>query len=373
MTMSKTRATWVLMAAVALASAPARAGSSAKVANGMKLVIEDRALYVVRGKLRAPLGETTEGSELLDVRVDRAHHTVAVDVPDCAAGRTLTYTFDQLESRLVLAAGKPERALALDPDDHDAAWALARARLRAGNAPEAARALAPLAAASPIPTYLAIRRDQELAPLLDQPALGALRSGAPGDVRFADDGSIVGGIAYSADRHAFAIVDQVGSLSCAVTSDVMLVDAATGAWRASLSALQASDGGPDLCDEHRPPPTAAEQAAVIARARELEAILRPLGFRAIGTEAGRVSEAPSGHPVARFPAHKLGVSTDRSTANLLRGNAVLASGAGGQDIAGAWYVDELGAAVVVLHTAGSESCGPDPYVDVTILRAPPAQ
>src|SRR5438552_1994951 len=100
MTMSKSLGTCVLAAAIAAASTSAHADPSAKVANGMKLVIKDRALYVVRGKLRAPLGVATEGGELEGVRVDRKHHTVAVDVPDCAAGQTLTYTFDQLESRL---------------------------------------------------------------------------------------------------------------------------------------------------------------------------------------------------------------------------------------------------------------------------------
>src|SRR5580765_2532210 len=74
------------------------------VADGIELVADGGTLLVARGKLRVGLGTPYGTYDLKAIKVDKGARTVAIPLTtECVVDKTLTFTFDQLEARLVNA------------------------------------------------------------------------------------------------------------------------------------------------------------------------------------------------------------------------------------------------------------------------------
>jgi tetratricopeptide (TPR) repeat protein len=180
----------ILLALVAATSIAHAEGAKRKaLGHGLELVVENNAVYVVKGKVRARLepGYGIESAKLVGTQVDAILDQLSCDAMATAPSH---WQLDQLEARLANAAAYGQhtkkdfksaeagfaRAAALDPAWPIAAYNLASARQLLGDLDGAVAALAPWLKSEPLVTYIQVAGDPELAPLLARPELKALQA-----------------------------------------------------------------------------------------------------------------------------------------------------------------------------------------------------
>ena len=308
--------------------------AAAPVAEGYQLELDQYQLWVAKGGRRAPLGGY--GSATLDeLQVNRTARSVGIPLlTDCGGDQVITFSFDQLEARLVNAESlarhrKKDWAAAakgfavaakLDPIWRLPAYNLASARAQLGDLSGGAAALAPWLASEPVTTYVQVTLDPELAPLLATPALAAVRAATPGKVTVTAAG-LAGRYAYAADRGLIAAqIDESNGMSCDTVIGIALIDARRGVEvaRLALSGFDHCSGTPAVAS-----PGVPDRAAMVQR------LLVELGVTTTPFEqADAVSKGDDAEKrVVRLPASRLGVVTSGNGISILRQDTQLASGA----------------------------------------------
>lgn len=349
---------FVVMASAALAAgAPAFARAEpvelpAKLGEGFEVVkVEDKQassgsprIYIRKGTRKILLAHAEEVE-----RIDRSARSVTLVIDRwCGSPSTQTWAYTRLDAQLeheraerlrddkkdAEAARGFARAVALDPSWNEPAYALATAEARLGHAEAALKALAPWLAKEPIAAYVRVSADRDLAPLLERPALRAIRAKQPGTIALTADG-LVGKVAISADGARFAVVSEaVHGLSSSFSSDLEIYDVSSGVQRLLATTPLARDE--DSSSDCYPAPgtstscrlTTEGRNAVTRRAATLQAMLRELGFGPAASEPVITLESASWHAKQRyaFPKHKLGLVVDNGTARVVQRNTDLGSG-----------------------------------------------
>jgi hypothetical protein len=314
---------------LAIAATLAGPAAAAPVAEGYELTQDSGyGLWVAKGKRRAPLGYF--GLTDLDLKVDKRARTVAIPVlTTCDGDQTITFTFDQLESRLLnaealvlhrqkdwaVAARGFAAAGRLDPTWRFPAYNQASALTLAGDPAGAVAALAPWLASEPIATYVQVTRDPELAPLLATKELAAIRAPKPGMVTVTAAG-LEGTYGYVADRKLVAAqIDESNGMSCDTRTSIALIDAARAVELARLPLSTV-----DHCTAGAKPVLRDPNAAA-----RIAKLLVELGVTPTPSEhAFAADQSSDGKRVVRLPTSKLGVVTGDSGTHILRGSTTLA-------------------------------------------------
>lgn len=337
------------------------------VAEGYELVGEHGGLIVVKGKRRATLA-LFGGFDLYGLKVDKKARKVVVPaLSDCEGDHTVSFTFDHFEARLFhaegLAAHKKKdlagaakafaSAVRFDPKWIEPAYLLAGARTRLKDHAGATAALAPWLASAPVPTYLKVANDPELAPLLATKELAAIRAPKPGTAKVGDAG-IVGSYGFSAHRGIIAATVQHGpGRGCTATNIVVLFDVARGT---QLGAIELS--GQEVCHPDSTPGGQAKPELVAPdRAKQIEKLLADLGVDPTPSEeAGAAGGDSFGGSVATLPKAGLVVGLGASGTEIRRGKTVVGSTQGGGRIELAGWVP-AGKLIVTTNYHHSHSCG----------------
>jgi tetratricopeptide (TPR) repeat protein len=344
---------------------------SVSIEDGMVVAARDGRLSVRRGNVRAPIA-VTAGVTPQSAAVDRVARRLTVTVQENCDGleSRLHFTFDQIEARVVNASALAEhrqkrfaaaaagfaRAAALDPDFDLAATNLASALTSLGRRAEAMRALAPLIARRPIDLYARVALDPELAPLIAEPALAALRARTRGDARLAPTGEVAGGVAWSPRHHLVATSRTEASWgSCQFDTWLEIFDTRSGARAAALHLVRWPETSDD-CDAGLLVRRSARKA-VADRIAIASRVLVDLGFAAGKAEAARdPEETADGKHRTRFARSGLGLVMRGGAIRVVRRDHVLAEGRGLHRMDRAYHVP--GARVVVVATGrpGREGC-----------------
>jgi hypothetical protein len=334
------------------------------------------AVYARRGPLVARIanGQFSE-APVIDAKGRKVSFATS-NYCDAPVG-TFTLTFDQLASRLdnVAAYGLHKkkkyeeskagfaRALALDPTNRIAAVNLASAQQLLGDKDGAVKTLTPWLASEPVAMYGTVVADPELAPLLPQPALAALKAKVPGNVTVTP-GLLKGNVAYAAERALLAVQRTEcgwgadGPDACAVT--VELFDAA-GTLTASLP-LTSFD--------------ATNRVLGVRRARAAQQTLRDLGFKTEAVVTGKDTSTPADQDAMKrrisFPTLKVGVAVVEGHVNFLRGNTVLGHADTLSRLHGVMWAPSARAFVLWSGRPGHEGCeGTDPQETTVVPVALP--
>jgi len=350
---------------------------------GYHFEVKHDELVVTKGKQRARLAQAMD---LVRVKVDDKARAVDIDVEDvsCDGSQHYRWTFGQLDARLEnttafglhkkrdfkRAAQGFARAVAADPTWNVAAYNLASAHQLRGDKRAATAALAPWLAAEPIATYVKVTTDPELAPLLGEPELAAVRSKQPGNVALTATGELTGGVAYAANRKLLAVVRKEASWgACSFTNRLEIYDR-TGVLVASTAIVNWDETDTDCSGGV----LKSAKGAIATRSAQLSTMLANLGFNQAATEPGtlKTDTLKNGDVKHRlqFPANKLGVVSMREsgTASVLRSNTVLATGKVLDSLTAGIYVGDVNAIIVWSIRAGREGCeGSDP-TQVTIIQ-----
>lgn len=335
--------------------------AAAPVAEGYELVDDNGDLTVVKGKRRATL-HFYSSYGLYELKVDKKARKVVVPVHSiCEGDHTISFTFDQLEARLFHAEGLAAQkkkdwsgaakafasAVRFDAKWVEPAYLLAAARTRLKDHAGATAALAPWLASAPVPTYLKVAGDPELAPLLATKELAAIRAPKPGTAKVGDAG-IVGSYGFSAHRGIVAATVQHGAgRGCTATNIVVLFDVARGT---QLGEIELS--GQEVCDESVRDKAKPELVAP-DRAKQIEKLLADLGVDPTPSEAaGAVGGDSFGGSVVTLPKAGLVVGGNE----VRRGKTVVGTTQGGGRIELAGWVP-AGKLVVTTNYHHSHSCG----------------
>ena len=343
------------------------------------------ALYVVKGKqfIRIAGADRFESFS-----IDKTAHKVVVVLGDytCAGKTRYEWTFGHLAARLEnatafalhqnkdwkSAAAGFARAAALDPTWRIAAYNLASAHQLLGDKPAAIKALAPFLATDPLGTSLDIARDPELAPLLDQPALVAIRSTKPGSAKLTTAG-LDGKVLFAPDRNLIAVARVESSWgSSAFTVDVQIWDAATSKLVASTTVVE---WGETKNDEKGL--VAATKSVVTERMTRLSTQLAALGFRPAAKVEKGVESSDGAKAKIHFAKAKLGLVgpgdmhsaafTD-GVVNVLRKNTTLATAKITGRLVAASFVEEASAIIIEMQRHSSEGCDGGPEVALTVVK-----
>ena len=353
----------------------AHAGSQVvKVGDGYELVLpESGAIEVKKGKRRVIL---LPGSSFgAEAKVDaKAKKLTITRSEECASDLSDTFTFDQLEARLLnaesLALHRKKdwanaakgfaQAAKLDPAYKLAAFNLASAHSRLGQLAEANAALAPWFKSEPLATYVQVNVDPELQPLLATKEVMAIKGTTkPGTIKVDANGKLEGGYAFSPERNWIAVPhSDAGYLDCSDPASIQVFDLATTKIIAKIPlGWIPQSGGP--C-EPGPKKAVVEKAKAdrAAKAKTAETILVAFGFSKTTSETTGASEKgdDSEKRVARFDKAKIGVVENMGSVNVLRGNTSLGKGSmsGGRFTAAAYLPDAK--AVVVTSYVPSDMC-----------------
>ncbi len=376
-----------LLAAFA-ATTPARADPETEhdLGDGYRLVIMRDGLAVVKGGDSALLVPKADG--IVKVAIDRAKHTVAVDVADytCIGKHSSSWAFAQLDARLANLAAYAQhlkknykvaavgfaKAAALDPAWRIAAYNLASADTLLGDKDGAIAALAPWLAAEPIATYVQISADPELRPLLERPEVRALRAAAAGKAELATD-RIPGGLAISADKKLVAVVHLESSWgSSAHGRDLEIIELATGKLVATSPIHTWDESSFECNDEAKGCEFKPGVKQVIAkRVERLRTMLDELGFEKIATEIAEDQTGADPKSKLVFPQAKLGIAALDGTARVLQGNTTLATKAVRHKVETGIFIPELRTFVVWTRDSTPEGCDGYPERVATVIRLNP--
>lgn len=358
------------------------------IGEGLALAISSPgAIYVVRGKqsLRLAPADTFK-SFAIDKRA-RKVTTVVTDFT-CEGTSRHEWTFDHLRARLEnasafalhikkdfkSAAAGFARAVALDPSWKLAAYNLASAQQLLGDKPAAMTTLAPWIASEPLQTYVHVTADPELAPLLDQPALAAIRSTQPGTVTKISTKGFDGKVLFAPARGLVAIAREEASWGAMTfTVELQIWDPA----QAKLVASETIVGWNETLPETRGLDPAKKQI-VTERMARLEAQLAALGFRPAKVEIGIHADEGAKVKVS-FPKAKLGLvgpgnAGTTSTAfqpgvvNVLRKNTSLGAAKITGRFTDAKFVEDASALVIEMQRHSAEGCDGGPEVALTVLK-----
>lgn len=331
-------------------------------------------VWVSKGKRRAPIEVRSGMFELSEIKVDKRARTVAIPVlTTCNGDQVTTYTFDQLEARLVnaeaLALHKKKSwknaakgfaaAVKLDPTWQLPAYNLASARQQLNDLPGAAAALAPWLASAPIPTYLHVTQDPELSPLLATKELAAIRAARPGNLKVTADGGIYG---YNAERKLVAAqIEESNGMSCTTYTSIVLIDAQRAVQLASLPLSTYEHCGDKPGKPKLVTPKAAEQ---------IEKLLVDFGIVSTAFESGSYEDRGQDKRAVRLPKSKLGVVTNGGAVNIVSGNTSLATtGLSEANLTWATFLPEPRLMLLGSYSP-SDSC-PDNGLDVIAVPAQP--
>jgi len=372
----------VLFALVAATSIAHAEGARRKaLGHGLELVVENNQVYVVQGKVRARLGPGygIESAKLVGTQVDLVLDQLSCDAMATAPSH---WQLDQLEARLanVVAYGQHTkkdyrsaeagfaRAAALDPAWPTAAYNLASARQLLGDLDGAVAALAPWLNSQPLVTYLQVAGDPELAPLLARPELKALQATRRGSATV-DSKGVVGDIAYSPERRAFAIARREASWgACSFVVDIELHDAATGKLEARAPLIAWDDTRPECAGDGIKP---GARGTIAQRAKLAQGVLADLGFSPATIERGTEPSGNAGDKrTSSFPNHRIGVVARDGVVRALRKDTELGQVTGLEQLVAVIHVAELNAIVATTRRPGREACeGSDP-TEIDLLKLP---
>ncbi|MBL9019912.1 MAG: hypothetical protein JNL83_37350 [Myxococcales bacterium] len=356
-------------------TAVAHAGDQVvKVGEGYELVLpENGSIGLRKGKRKTTL--IPASSFDIAAKVDaKARKVTITRSEECAADKSDTFTFDQLEARLLnveaLALHRKKdwanaakgfaQAAKLDPAYRLAAFNLASAHSRLGQLAEANAALAPWFKAEPLATYVQVNLDPELSPLLATKEVTAVKGTTkPGTITIDSTGKLAGGYAFSPERNWIAVPhSDAGYLDCSDPASIQVFDLATTKIIATLP-LGSVPQTSEPC-EPRPKKAAVEKAKAdrAAKAKTAEAILVAFGFSKTAAETAGATEKgdDSEKRVARFDKAKIGVVENGGNVNVLRGNTSLGKGgmSGGRFTRAAYLPDAK--AVVITSYVPSDMC-----------------
>ena len=349
--------------------------SERPIGNGMTLVTGPGGnIFLTKGTQRTRLAN---GSRFKSLVSDAKAKTVTVTVEDytCVGESTHTWTFAHLEARLANAAAYAlhvkkdykgaatgfARAVALDPKWNIPAYNLASARQLLGDKAAAVAALAPWISAEPIATYLHVVFDPELAPLLDQPALVALRAAKPGAAR-ADKVLVAperGLVAFARTEHSWG--------SSQFMKDIEIWDPAKRVRVASVNLVKWDDTDPG---GEKPRITSVAKKRVAARTALLEQHLTALGFRPAQVEQSKVVDEDANE--LRFAKAKLGVASPDASgvATVQRGTTTVGTAQIEGRMMRAFYIVDTRTVVIEMKRHEAEGCdgGPEKAFAVVPVR-----
>jgi hypothetical protein len=371
----------VLLVIVSSSFAFAENGDRQPLGDGYTLLVDNWGIYVLKGKQRAKIAP---GFAILDAKVDKKAKKVAVEIDnnDCAGTNKYTWTFGHLDARIENAAAYAlhkkkdykgssagfAKAVAADPTWNIAAYNLASALQLLGDKAGATKALVPWIASAPMQTYLQVTFDAELAPLLDQPELKALRVAKPGNAKVDGTGTLVGTVAYSKEKNLVAVTRSEASWgACSHTEELELRDAKTGALVAHVPSVQWSETEVE-CSESGGELVKSKRPVVAARGKAFTQMLRDLGFSTTKLEKGEKGRSETSNATTiSFKKAKLGIAGNNHTARLLAKDQVLGQTTILENLESAVLVEEPRIAVLWSLRPGAEGCeGTDP-TDVSII------
>lgn len=375
------------LSVVLLASAAHADDQHKTLGDGYELVVDNRGLYVVKGKQRARLADAIS---ITKAKLDTAARKVDVEVADysCASDTKYTWELGHLDARLENWAGYAlykkqdykaaipayRRAVAADPKWKIPALNLASAHNLIGEQDAAMTALAPWLASDPVGTYVSASADPELASLLARPELKAVRAKQPGNVKLDATGRLVSRVAIAADRGLVAVVHAEASWgSSAWGAELELRDLATGKLVASTPIVRWGETSTDCYDDTCSTIEKAAIPVVKQRAARLQQMLNELGFVAPALETGsQIIRTADDKFKTTFATAKLGVVAQNGTARVLRGNTTLATAAVSEHLHAAVYLPDQRAIVLWSGRAGAEGCeGSDP-TQIAVVALPKA-
>lgn len=373
------RASILLALGIALVAASAtggraddqvEAGHPVRLDGGYVLDFDRDGLRVRHGQRRAPLtiaGERPGPHHAVQVNVAGAAVTLGF-MPTCW-DVSETFTVEQLEARLALAAGlaarrrDPDAALAaltrahaLDPAFAPAADALARALIAAGRLDDAA---AVLPIADPVARLVAAALDPTLAPLREHPTMIAARAASPGGATLGPTGI---GVTAAGD---LVMREALGNHGACWTDEALVVrDAQTLRVRARLPLAGGADAWGDGCDD-RHAYTAAGRKRVRARQALADRVLTELGTTpAVGEIATVTTDTTRDVRKLRFAAADLGlvIGADGAARWFRDGQLLAEHGPGTAPAAGGMLITEplavlipdQGRAIIADNEAGCE-------------------
>lgn len=338
-----------LMAALAASAAadvaaPEISGKDVRaIGGGYQLYFGGERLRVRQGKRSAPLEvgeEVPRATEVVSVKAKGKAVTLSY-MPHCDDVQ-VTYSHDQLAARLDLEEGVRAaasgnhvaaekllaRAAALDPGWERAERKLAAARVKLGRGDEAVAVLASRLAANPLGEYVRIALDPQLASLVAQPALAALRAAVPGTTQL--HGASFRGVALSgagvarAPGGPLAFVESIGSHgACWQVTSLVIRDAKTLASLVAVPLSSEADYDGDGCSQ--PALSAEGRARIAARMAAVNQVLAALGFVDLEGEVMTANEEvrPGVHRL-RFGTSGLGLVVGADgAARLFQGGKLL--------------------------------------------------
>ncbi len=345
-----------------------------KAGDGYEIVLpESGHIEVRKGKRKTILiqGHNFDSAAKVDAKAKKV--TITHD-EECASGLTDTFTFDQLEARLLNteslvlhrkkdwanAAKGFAQAAKLDPAYKLAAFNLASAYSRLGQLAEANAALAPWFKAEPVATLVQVNADPELQPLLATKEVAAVKAATkPGTITVDAKGALDGGFAYSPERNWIAVPhSDAGYMDCTDPASIQVFDLAT----AKIVAKIPLGWVPQTEEFCRPLPKKAAiekaKAERAAKAKAAEGILVSFGFSKTASEIATADAKgdESEKRVARFDKAKIGVVENGGAVNVLRGNTSLGKGtmSGGRFTRAAYLPDAK--AMIVTSYVPSDMC-----------------
>ena len=352
-------------------------------------------VYIVKGKQAVKLAPA---DHFETVTIDKTAKQVTAVISDytCEGKTKHVWTFGHLAARLENAAAfamhtKKDfktsaagfaRAVALDPTWKIAAYNLASAQQLAGDKAAAMKALEPHLATEPIATALAVARDPELAPLLDQPALVALRAAKPGATTTVTarpqggaaitEKGLDGFALFAPDRGLVAITRNEASWgSMNFTVDIQVWDPANSQLVATVTVVEWGDTSPETRGVRK-----AVKTVVAERMTRVANQLAALGFRPAKVETG-VETSDGLKAKVSFPKAKLGVvgpgdmanvAFKDGVANVLRKDTSLATAKITGRLSRAWFVEDASAVVIEMQRHSSEGCDGGDEAAFTVVK-----
>lgn len=357
------------------------------VADGFSLAIgRPGALYLVKGKQFTKLGPA---DRFISLAVDKTAKKVVAEIGDytCAGQTHYEWTIDHFTARMEnasayalhlkkdfkAAAAGFARAAAADPAWRIPAYNLASALQLAGDKPGAVKALATWLASEPIATYLHVATDPELAPLLDQPTLAAIRTTKVGAAKLTTAG--IDGVAlFAPERGLLAIARNEASWgSAAFTTELQIWDIAQGKLVASTTIVAWDETDPSL---DKPAVTKAAKQKVADRIARLETQLAALGFRKAKIEKG-VENGDGTKAKVSFAKAKIGVvgpgdmaeaAFKDGIAHVLRKNTTLANAKIVGRLRAATFVEDASAVIIETQRHSAEGCDGGPELGLVVVK-----
>jgi hypothetical protein len=377
--------TVILAALTAAAAAPGKgkpfreSDNRVLLPNGLTLVLEKSTLTVRRGTRRARIEVPASTDIITDVeaRQGPVDGSVIVTITDsCDERHVLNFTVPGLEARLENVAALDlhrqrrwnesaagfARAVALDPTFDVAATNLASAQVMLGKPDDAMKTIAPLLARAPVATYAKLVSDPELAPLLQQAEVAALRVPVPGTARLKQTSTDVGlerSFALSSRYRVVAAVHRESGWGiCTSEAELVLLDL-KGVELARMRLYDTSESTTD--EEHGCPIAKSARPRVAARVAAAQRLLTDLGFSPAG-ELGQQSTTDSGLLRRTFPHAKVGLVIGPKGVRALHGDHELgAAPTRGESLDAAAFLDGYDAIAFTWSRSGREGCeGTDP-------------